>query len=117
MGRRFHANRAALPRWLNLVRGVSSEGFGRLKQFRNLRRRLDTDEDLCAFLAGESDRIPTHYTEILRKDLGTLWKWLPDGAMQHNPQAYLDASRHGTVAVPTSVAEAIPLKSVAEAGS
>ena len=116
MGRRLLANRASLPRWLNLVRGVSSEGFGRLKQFRSLRRRLDTDGDLLAFLDGTSDRIPNYYVETLRRDLGPLWKWLPAGALQHNPQAYLDASRQGASKVPTSVAEAMPCEGMAEAG-
>jgi hypothetical protein len=117
MARRFKANRAALPRWLNLVRGVSSEGSGRLNQFRNLRRRLDTDGELRTFLDGGTKRIPAYYTEIVRRDLGALWKWLPAGALQHNAQAYLDASRHGAAPVAASVAGAIPPEGLVGAGS
>ncbi len=115
MGRRFAANRDSVPRWLNLVRGVSSEGSGRLKQFRQLRRRLDSDGELRAFLDRESDQIPAYYTDLVRKDLGMLWKWLPAGALEHDPQIYLKNSRHGAVPVPTTVAESMPRKGLAGA--
>ncbi len=117
MGRRLKASRDSLPRWLNLVRGVSSEGRGRLAQFRNLRRRLDTDQDLRAFLERETEQTPGYYTEIVRRDLGALWKWLPEGALQHDPQAYLKASRLGDPSVATRVVDAMPREGLAGAGS
>jgi hypothetical protein len=107
MRRRFLENRDTVPRWLNLVRGVSSEGSGRLRQFRRLRRQLDTNRELRAFLDCESDRLPPYYEEMVRRDLGTLWKWLPAGALYHDPHAYLKASRQDQPAVPTSVAAAV----------
>ncbi len=105
MRRRFLANRDPLPRWLNLVRGVSSEGSGRLREFRRLRRQLDTDRDLRAFLGRESDQLPAYYARIVQRELGAMWKWLPAGALHHDPHAYLKASRQGPQTVPTSVAE------------
>jgi len=108
MGRRFLANQDAVPRWLNLVRGVSSEGSGRLRQFRHLRRLLDTDHELRAFLDGASDHLPAYYAAIVQRDLGSLWPWLPAGALHHDPLAYLKTAREGPSTVPTSVAEAMP---------
>ena len=29
------------------------------------------------------------YVDLVRKDLGALWEWLPEGAMYHAPNAYL----------------------------
>jgi hypothetical protein len=29
----------------------------------------------------------------MRKDLGPLWQWLPEGALDHDPNAYLAAER------------------------
>ncbi|MDO8666415.1 MAG: hypothetical protein Q7J79_07375, partial [Gemmatimonadales bacterium] len=43
IARRFAATRATIPRWMNLVRAVSSEGFGRLRYYRMIRRLLNTD--------------------------------------------------------------------------
>lgn len=117
MGRRVKANRTALPKWLNFVRGVSSEGSGRLKQFRALRRRLDTDTSLRAFLDGKTLTIPEYYVDIMRRDLGSMWKWLPTGAMAHNSNAYLEKSRTGTDQVAGSVAEVLPLLGLEGAGS
>ena len=116
-GRRFIANRAALPRWLNFVRGISSEGSGRLKTFRALRRRIDTDSSLSAFLSGKSTTVPEYYVNIIRKDLGAMWKWLPEGAIEHNPKAYLEASRNEKAKVAGSVAEVVPLIGLEGAGA
>src|SRR5205085_9283348 len=43
IARRFQANRGFLPRWMNVVRAISSEGFGRIRYYTEVRRRLDTD--------------------------------------------------------------------------
>ena len=117
MGRRFRANGDSITRWMNVVRGVSSEGFGRLNHFRRLRRRLDTDAEVRAFFDRETDTVPAFYTDMVQKELGSLRNWLPAGALEHDPNAYLKASRQGTTSVAASVAEALPRRGVAEAGS
>jgi len=117
MARRFRAKREAIPRWLNLVRGISSEGYGRLHQFRRLRRRLDTDAALRAFFDRETDAVPAYYVDAVRRELGPLWTWLPDGAVQHDPHAYLKSSRLGPLAIPSTVAAAMPREGAAEAGA
>ncbi len=86
---RLAASQTALPRWLNLVRAVSSEGFGRLKYYRQLRRRLDTDPPLRRYFDQESAELPAFYVEQVRRDLGSLWEWLPAGALDHDPNAYI----------------------------
>jgi hypothetical protein len=40
---RFRATPAAIPRFMNLVRAVSSEGFGRIRYHQQIRKRLDSD--------------------------------------------------------------------------
>ena len=40
---RFRATRTTIPRWMNVVRAISSEGFGRLAYYKDFRRRLDVD--------------------------------------------------------------------------
>lgn len=86
---RYRATQALIPRWMNVVRAVSSEGFGRIKYHTEVRRRLDTDRQLRRFFEQETTQLPQFYLELARKDLGPLWEWLPEGAMDHDPNAYL----------------------------
>ena len=89
MIRRHQATGAMIPKWMNLVRGVSSEGFGRIKYHSGLRRRLETDQELRSFFDQESTVIPQFFVRRVRRELGPLWEWLPEGALQHDPNAYL----------------------------
>ncbi len=87
--RRFVANGEAIPRWLNVVRAISSEGTGRIKYFTEIRRRLNTDRSLRRFFEQETTEIPQFLLQSIRKDLGKFWTWLPNGALIHDPNAYL----------------------------
>ncbi len=93
IARRFAATRRVVPKWLNLVRAVSSEGFGRIRHYTDLRGRLDSDEPTRAFFAQTTDVLPDFYREQVRKDLGPFWNWLPEGALRHDQNAYLKSER------------------------
>ena len=97
IGRRLAANREQIPRWMNVVRAVSSEGFGRARYYSTVRRLLDTDVSVRRYFEGESDTLPAFYAERVRRDLGPLWQFLPDGALSHDPNAYLKAEGAGLV--------------------
>jgi hypothetical protein len=97
IGRRLGANRGGLPRSLNLLRAVSSEGFGRIHHDSLVRKRLETDAPLRRFFEGETTAVPTFYSDQVKRDLGDFWSFLPSGAMSHDPNAYLKA--HGTQGV------------------
>src|SRR5881396_927800 len=87
--RRFRATSAPIPRWMNVVRAVSSEGFGRIRYHTELRRRLDVDPQIRGYFDQETTQIPQFYVEQVRRDLGPLWQWLPEGALYHDHHAYL----------------------------
>ncbi|OFV86476.1 MAG: radical SAM protein [Acidobacteria bacterium RBG_16_70_10] len=91
--RRYQAIKAGLPRWMNVVRGISSEGFGRIRYYTDVRHRLDADRQFRDFFEGESRALPRFFHDRLRRDLGDLWEWLPPGAVHHDPNAYLKAER------------------------
>ena len=99
VARRFQANRGAVPRWLNAVRALSSEGSGRIHYDTTVRHLLDTDGGLRGFFEGETTALPRFYLDQMRADLGPLWSALPDGALSHDPNAYLRAQ-----AVPAATA-------------
>ena len=101
---RFRAIEAAIPRWMNVVRAVSSEGFGRLRYYREVRRRLTTDRSFRDFFEGESGTVPQFFLDRLRRDLGALWQWLPTSAIHHDPNAYLKSN--GSPAVTPLLARA-----------
>src|SRR5207302_2982491 len=81
------------PRWMNLLRSISSEGFGRLRYYQKVRSLLDTDRSFAAYFEQETTRLPPFYVDIVRKDLGPLWAWLPPGALDHDPTAWLESPR------------------------
>lgn len=86
---RLRANKSTIPRWMNVVRAVSSEGFGRLRYYTELRQRLDADPQFRDYFEQQTNELPQFFVDLIRKDLGPLWKWLPKGALYHDPNAYL----------------------------
>lgn len=88
IGRRYQANRNGIPRWMNVLRAVSSEGFGRLKYHTHIRHRLDTDPEMLPFLEGRTTKVPSFYTKRIIDDLGPLYQFLPAGGLEHDPLAY-----------------------------
>jgi len=86
---RLRATKGFTPRWMNVVRAVSSEGFGRIRFYTEVRRRLDTDPQFRRYFEQETTELPQFYKNLVVKDLGPLWDWLPAGAMYHDPKAYL----------------------------
>ncbi len=72
--RRLQANRGVIPKWMNVLRAVSSEGFGRIKYHSTIRRLLDTDPAVRAFLEGATSVLPKFYEHRIQRDLGPLWE-------------------------------------------
>ncbi|MEM1323999.1 MAG: radical SAM protein [Bacteroidota bacterium] len=86
--KRFKSSRMNLPRWLNLMRAVS-EGWGRLKYHKKVLHLLKNDRKFRAYFEGETTELHPFYIDIIKKDLGPLWKWLPKEALHHDTNAYL----------------------------
>jgi hypothetical protein len=92
IARRIPATATAIPKWMNVIRAVSSEGFGRIRYHKTIRRLLDTDRSVRDYLEGETDTLPAFYGDRIRKELGPLYQFLPEGAVYHDPNAYLHAT-------------------------
>ena len=92
--RRFSATRGMTSRWLNLVRAVSTEGSGRLKYYKEIRARLDTDPQFPPYFKQESDQLPKFYSDLISRDLGPLLGSLPIGGMRHDAYSYLKSERN-----------------------
>lgn len=108
IGRRFAATRGFTSRWMNLLRAVSTEGFGRLRYYRQIRARLDADRTFSQYFEQESDRLPEFYVDLVRRDLGPLWECLPEGGLNHDPYGYLKSERSANL-VSAPLSPAVPL--------
>ncbi len=92
IARRIPATPTMIPKWMNVVRAVSSEGFGRIRYHETIRRLLDTDRSVRSFMEGETEQLPEFYARRIRTELGPAYDFLPEGALTHDPNAYLHST-------------------------
>ena len=92
MYRRFMATNDFTSKWMNFMRAISSEGHGRLKFYRKVRKNLVTDRGFRDYFEGQTTQLPVFYVDIIKQGLGYWWQWLPKGAMEHDANAYLHKS-------------------------
>jgi hypothetical protein len=43
-------------------------------------------------MEGQTDRLPEFYSSRIKHELGPAYDYLPDGALTHDPNAYLHAT-------------------------
>jgi hypothetical protein len=101
IAKRILVNQGSVPKWMNLVRAVSSEGYGRIAYHSAVLRLLGSDVKFRKYFERETTELPDFYTAQVRKDLGPLYDWLPAGALQHDENAYLKSEQpqHSPVVV------------------
>ncbi len=90
--RRFMASSHFTTRWMNVMRAISSEGHGRIRFYKKLRKKLVEDQSFRKYFEGETEQLPRFYSDIIHKDLGIWGQWLPKGALEHEQNAYLHKS-------------------------
>jgi hypothetical protein len=79
-----------------LFRGWSSERNNRMAYHVKMRGWLE-EPGFRAFMEGETREVPAVLSEQVRRHLGPLWEWLPAGALDHDPQAYLASTIIGQI--------------------
>lgn len=87
---RLRANSKTVSKWLNFVRAISHEGPGRVKFFKKIRDKLKNDSSFRDYFEGNTTQLPQFYHDIIKKDMGYMWKWLPEGAIYHDHKAYMN---------------------------
>jgi hypothetical protein len=97
IARRVPATPTAIPKWMNVVRAMSSEGWGRIAYHTTIRGLLDTDPSVRDYLEGETDVLPSFYRDRIRRELGPLYEYLPEGALYHDQNAYLEATSQAPI--------------------
>ncbi len=99
---------------MNLMRAVSTEGFGRMRFYRKIRRLLDEDRAFRDYFEGETSVLPEFYMNMVRKDLGKLWEWLPEGALYHDQNAYYKQEQEKKLNKPAPKQQAVLNDGLAE---
>ena len=85
IGKRFRANSPWKIKWLNWARGITNDRIGYQM---TVRRLLSEDASFRGFIDGDTNAVPDFYVDRIKKKLGKLWPSLPDGALEHDPNAY-----------------------------
>lgn len=91
VARRFIRGAGTITRAMNLMRAFSSEGKGRIQYHTRVLEQLASDAEIRAFWEGDTRQIPQFYVDWIRRDLGPLWEWLPEGALYHSTDTYAAA--------------------------
>jgi len=89
IAKRMFATKAFIPRWMNVVRAISEEGFGRVAYNKEILKQLKSDRKFRDYFEQETTELPDFYLNMIQKELGPLWEWLPEGAVFHDQKAYL----------------------------
>jgi hypothetical protein len=87
--KRFTASGGFTTKWMNFMRAILPEGYGRIRFFKTVRKLLLAERSFRAYFEGEISRLPPFYKNFIPKDPGTWWQWLPEGAPEHDANAYL----------------------------
>jgi hypothetical protein len=98
--KRLMASSHFTTRVMNVMRAISSEGYGRIRFYKKVKEHLINDNAFKKYFEGETTQLPTFYKRIIEKDLGVWMQWLPQGALDHDPNAYLNKSRREVYAKP-----------------
>jgi hypothetical protein len=85
MYRRFCANHMLAPKWITLLLSLTIGGQGKIRYLSSLIDNLNKDPDFQSFVRKESIHVPGFMIEIVKRDLGTLWQWLPDKSLSYDP--------------------------------
>ena len=89
---RRKANEEPLAGWLTVPRGMSTRRH-KIGRYVQVHQQLKSDSKFRAYFEQETTELPQFYINRIRKDLGPLWEWLPDGALRYDPNAYLKSEQ------------------------
>jgi len=92
--KRFLATFGSTSKWMNIMRAISNEGYGRIRFYNLVRKNLKEDRSFRDYFEGEKKQLPQFYRKVIEKDLGVWMQWLPEAALEHDQNAYLHKSLH-----------------------
>ncbi|HKK46696.1 MAG TPA: radical SAM protein [Balneolaceae bacterium] len=94
IARRFLNNRGITVKMLNYFR-ANTQGKRHARYYGKIIEMLKTDRQFRAFFEQETTEVPPFFADSIMQTLGPLAEWLPDGGLQHDAYAYLNAVNSG----------------------
>jgi len=85
MYHRFNANNMAAPKWITLLLSLTIGGIGKARFLSSMLNTLHKDMEFQKFVRRETDRIPDVLIDSVKKDLGSMWHWLPNKSLSYDP--------------------------------
>lgn len=82
--RRFNAINKSASTLILLFLSVFEERRERIKYLSSLVQKIHKYPDFDSFINMASPEIPAFMTEIVKRDLGPLWQWLPDKSFSYD---------------------------------
>jgi len=92
---RFISNKGFPIKMMNFFR-ANTQGKRHIQYYKDVIDLLENDTKFRAFYEGESSEIPDYFKNMITENLGPLAEWLPEGAMNHDPYAYLKSVESDT---------------------
>lgn len=96
--RRLWHNRGLVTRSVNFFRSTS-QGDKNIAFYDHVIDLLEHDRDFRRFFEQETTEVPAYFEGRVRRALGPLAEWLPEGGLSHDAYAYLTAVESGEDAV------------------
>jgi hypothetical protein len=85
MYRRFKASYGIAPRWITLLLSLTIGGIGKARFLSGMLDKLGKDLDFQRFIERETNKVPAFMRNDVKRDLGTMWHWLPDKSLSYDP--------------------------------
>ena len=85
MYHRFNANNMAAPKWITLLLSLTIGGIGKARFLSSMLNKLQKDMEFQKFVRRDTDRIPDVLIDSVKKDLGSMWQWLPNKSLSYDP--------------------------------
>ncbi|NIO29739.1 MAG: radical SAM protein [Candidatus Latescibacteria bacterium] len=81
--KRFRANKHSFPRWMNLLRTISSDKGGGARKLVEIRNHFATDREFEAFYSGVSIKPPTFFLNKIKEGMGSFYDQLPPKVLEY----------------------------------
>ncbi len=81
---RMKATSEWTPKMMHAVRSLSTDGRGTTRRIQEVHRHLIEDKPFRDFYERETNILPPFFVDRIKKDLGPLWDWLPEGALHYD---------------------------------
>ena len=94
IAKRFVSNSGLPIKLMNYFR-ANTQGKRHIRYYDTVINKLQNEPDFRAFFEQDTDEVPDFFRKRIMKSMGPLAEWLPEGGLNHDAYAYLNALEAG----------------------